>query len=328
VAAPPTISVCVPYGGSRSALLQQAIDSALAAAPEDAEILIVADGPQATVEAEQLQLGGRVRVVGAADRGGLAATWNRCLKEAGGELVHLLHDDDAVRPDFYAAVTGLWERFPGRALYVTGFAYFEGAPDTREPPADEPVEERSGQLAAEFLLRQRRHVCGSVALAREEVAGAGFNGAFPFCPDEEAYLRWAAAAGLAFDPRPLYLERMHPAQERFRTWRRPEFVGMYVAARVGGAGNFGPAAVAEAERLTAANAMRIALRLAAEGEPQEGAKRLAELRAAMPAVEDEPGYRRARRLCETSLGRVAIRVGGSALLAAFRLRQSLRRRRS
>jgi len=45
-------------------------------------------------------------------------------------------------------------------------------------------------------------------------------------------------------------------------------------------------------------------------------------------VEGDRGYRRARMLCETPLGRVTIRVGGSALLAAFRLRQSLRRRRS
>lgn len=327
MAAPPTISVCVPYGGSRPALLGQAVASAQGAALPGTEVLIVADGPQATAEADGLALSG-ARVVGAGERRGLVATWNRCLTESSGDLVHLLHDDDAVRPGFYTAVAGLFERFPGRALYATGFAYFETEPDTREPPAEEPPADLSDMAAAEFLLRQRRHVCGSVVLARTAVAGALFDAAFPFCPDEEAYLRWAAGAGLAYDARPLYLERMHPAQERYRTWRRPEFVGMYVGARVGGAANFGPAATAEAERLTAANVTRIALRLAAEGEPHEGAERLAELRAAMPAVEAESGYRRARRLCETPVGRVTIRVGGSALLAAFRLRQSLRRRRS
>lgn len=71
----------------------------------DAEIIVVddvsADDPAQVVKrlcGDQVQYLRNERHLGA------IATFNRCLEVAGGEFVHLLHGDDAVRPGFYRAM--------------------------------------------------------------------------------------------------------------------------------------------------------------------------------------------------------------------------------
>jgi GT2 family glycosyltransferase len=72
---------------------------------DDAEIIVVddasSDDPARVVE----WLGrGRVRYRPNPAHLGAIGTFNRCLELATGELVHLLHGDDAVLPGFYAAM--------------------------------------------------------------------------------------------------------------------------------------------------------------------------------------------------------------------------------
>lgn len=72
---------------------------------DDAEIVVVddasTDGPAEVVE----RLGrGRVRYERNEQNLGAIRTFNRCVQLAGGELVHLLHGDDAVLPGFYPAM--------------------------------------------------------------------------------------------------------------------------------------------------------------------------------------------------------------------------------
>ena len=71
----------------------------------DAEIIVVddasTDGPEQVVE----RLGGeQVRYQPNQRHLGAIATFNRCLDITRGELVHLLHSDDAVCPGFYVAM--------------------------------------------------------------------------------------------------------------------------------------------------------------------------------------------------------------------------------
>jgi glycosyltransferase involved in cell wall biosynthesis len=72
---------------------------------DDAEIIVVddnsTDDPASVVE----RLGrGRVQYRPNPEHLGAIGTFNRCLRLATGELVHLLHGDDAVLPGFYAAM--------------------------------------------------------------------------------------------------------------------------------------------------------------------------------------------------------------------------------
>lgn len=72
---------------------------------DDAEIIVVddasSDNPSSVVERL-----GRGRILYRPNSGHLGAigTFNRCLELATGELVHLLHGDDAILPGFYTAM--------------------------------------------------------------------------------------------------------------------------------------------------------------------------------------------------------------------------------
>lgn len=72
---------------------------------DDAEIIVVddasSDDPARVVE----EVGaGRIRYVRHDINLGATLTFNRCIALAQGELVHLLHGDDEVLPDFYSAM--------------------------------------------------------------------------------------------------------------------------------------------------------------------------------------------------------------------------------
>jgi glycosyltransferase involved in cell wall biosynthesis len=87
--------------------LAQALPEVIAQLPDrdHGEIIVVddasGDDPAAVVE----RLGrGRVGYRPNPERLGAIGTFNRCLELASGELVHLLHGDDAVLPGFYSAM--------------------------------------------------------------------------------------------------------------------------------------------------------------------------------------------------------------------------------
>ena len=86
--------------------LPEAINSAIEQDPGEAHMQIEVvddastDDPQAVVAA----YGGRVSFHRQAENVGHVANLNTCLQRSRGELVHVLHGDDAVRPGFYAAL--------------------------------------------------------------------------------------------------------------------------------------------------------------------------------------------------------------------------------
>lgn len=72
---------------------------------DDVEIIVVDDGSTDGPEAVVQRLGqGRVGYRPNEQNLGAIRTFNRCLELSRGELVHLLHGDDAVLPGFYAAM--------------------------------------------------------------------------------------------------------------------------------------------------------------------------------------------------------------------------------
>ena len=75
------------------------------ASREDVEIIVVDDASSDNPEQVVDRLGlGRVRYRPNPGHLGAIGTFNRCLALATGELVHLLHGDDAVLPGFYRAM--------------------------------------------------------------------------------------------------------------------------------------------------------------------------------------------------------------------------------
>jgi hypothetical protein len=312
---PESIAVCIPFYGKDVGALQAAIDSAAFQLPSESEFMLLPDGPDAMAHVDELRLPGDLTVVPSLDRLGLVGNWNRCLTLTSAGLIHILHDDDAVAPGFYETVLQLAREHPEAALYATAKRPLSGG-----DAADAGVCAQrwlTGPGAARFLLAGGEHACGSVVLSRRAVDRAGlFREEFGYCPDEEAYLRYAAAGGLAFSLAPLYLVRTHPAQTRRSTWRRDDFVHVYFASRRTGAEQYSAETVQFAESSSARRVVSLALTLASAGETRVAAKRLDDL------VEVYPAYRRSARWW---LARAVIRFGALRAIARMR-RLALERR--
>jgi glycosyltransferase involved in cell wall biosynthesis len=102
----PRWSVVIPVHDCAN-YLAQALPEVLAQLtdPDDAEIIVVDDASTDDPGRVVRELGrGRVAYRPNPEHLGAIGTFNRCLELAAGELVHLLHGDDAVLPGFYQAM--------------------------------------------------------------------------------------------------------------------------------------------------------------------------------------------------------------------------------
>jgi hypothetical protein len=317
---PPRFSVCVPYRSGATEYLLEALESAASQLPDGSELLVVPDGVAAEETVRALSLPETARVVAAdeAAGGGLVSAWNRCLTHSSGGLIHLLHYDDAVAPGFYSAVSALEGRWPSASLYLTAREIFGAAP-APDPPTGGEAKLLEGDAAARLLIGQRDYSAGCAVLPRAvyERLG-GFSERYPYCPDEELFFRFAAAGGVAYEPRPLYRDRAHGEQARFGTWRKPDFATVYLGCRGDGGDHFGPDVGAQARRKAAETVIWLARRFAEEGEPEVGRDRLRELATVYPAARAMPGFRASELQCRSPLLNRVIVAGRAARAAPGR----------
>lgn len=273
------LSVCIPCYSASAAMIQESIDSAASQLPSDAELVVLPNGPRAIEALDAVTLPAGARVVPSVEVLDLVTNWNRCLDAAGGALIHILHEDDAVAPGFYRAVIDTARRFPGAGLYSTASQSF-GAPLPGEDALAAEPELLVGLDAARFLLVDDRHSCGNIVLTRRalELHG-GFLPAFEYSLDEEAFLRFASSGGIGFHAAPLYRNRAHAEQLRHSSWLREEFIREYVGGRIEGTRVFGNDAVALAERSSVERVVSVAVTLAQAGYLEESLQQLERLEA-------------------------------------------------
>jgi GT2 family glycosyltransferase len=203
------------------ALLQATIRSVLAEELTQAQIEIVDDGsrrfdPSSFVGA----LGdGRVRS-SRHDNRGIGGAWNECLLRARGEWIHVLHQDDVVRPGFYAAARAAIESVPD-ARAVVGQTEFL---DERER-----VRRRSfsAELPAGILEDWIEHVfadlklqCASVVVRRDAYeALGGFDETLRYVLDWDLWKRLASRFPIVYAPDAVAGYRVHRGSETTRLTR-------------------------------------------------------------------------------------------------------------
>lgn len=223
------MTIAIPVYATPAALLDACLRSIAAAKRPGDEVFVVADGPQSP-DFEGVISSVRTfgfEVVRQTTRLGLVANWNACLRSGSRELVHVMHADDAVDPEFYVAV--------GKAMQLGNVAAVAAG---RFPSAGSgalPV--LHGRAAASYLLSHEKPPTGSFVLRRSALGtpARGFDARFPYCPDEELFLRALASGDLALIDHRLYLEAHHLDQARYSTWHRADFADVYYAARAAGA---------------------------------------------------------------------------------------------
>jgi hypothetical protein len=291
------LSVCIPCYSAPAEMVQESVDSAAAQLPAGSELVVLPNGRRAVETVSAVRLPPEARVVPSHEELDLVTNWNRGLEEAAGSLVHFLHEDDAVAPGFYSTVLDLWRRHPDAGLYATTSTQLTStSPPPSAPSGDGAL--LQGLDAARFFLVDDRHACGNVVMKGDVIAReGGFLPEFSHCCDEEAFLRWAAAGGVALHPAPLYRNRVHMGQSRYSSWMRSDFVQLYLGSRIEGARRLGQEAVELAVSSSERRVVSVAITLALAGHEAESQLRLRELSAAL-----EP--RRSRR---AQLARLACR---------------------
>jgi glycosyltransferase involved in cell wall biosynthesis len=208
----PRWSVMVPtYRCAR--FLTTTLESVLAQdfGPAQMQIEVVDDASDDDPESVVSSVGrGRVGFVRQPRNVGHVANFQTCLVRSRGEIVHVLHGDDFVRPGFYAALQVGFDTIPKlgaafcRSVYATEDGTEVGTTPEEAPEAG-PLEDALVRLA-----REQRVMTPAIAVRRAvyETLG-GFDRRLACAEDWEMWVRIAASFPIWYEPRRLAVYRMH-----------------------------------------------------------------------------------------------------------------------
>jgi len=215
----PRWSILIP-AYNPSDLLRDAIASAqtsIAVTGEVAQLEIVDDA------SSEVDVGSLVRSWGfhsvavhrRSTNGGLGACWNDCIARARGELIHILHQDDLVKPPFYESMGRLAAMVPTAGMYFcrTEFLHESGA------WLDELEQSDSGLVAhwLERICERQRLQCPSVVVRRGTYERVGsFETSLRYAIDWEMWIRIAASHAVAYLTDALASYRIHSGAETRR----------------------------------------------------------------------------------------------------------------
>jgi len=162
---------------------------------------------------------------------GVSRNLTDCIRRARGEIVHILHGDDAVLPGFYAAMNRVFDK---RSDIGAAFCrhIFMDALGRREGLSPLELEE-SGVLpdAAAYLAAEQRIMTPSICVRRaayERVGG--FHESLVCAEDWEMWVRIAASYPIWYETETLALYRMHEDSNTGRHVRTGEDIAYTVRA--------------------------------------------------------------------------------------------------
>lgn len=120
---------------------------------------------------------------------GVTANFNTCVQRSSGELVHILHGDDYVLPEFYRTIADLAERHPAVAFFHTRALVVDEAGNTEgSSPPIESLEEPGNEVAPFYYANPFRTAGVVIRRAFYEKQG-GFNPKFVHVADWEMWVR-------------------------------------------------------------------------------------------------------------------------------------------
>lgn len=187
----------------------------------DAEIIVVDDGSKDHPEEVVERIGGgKVRFVRSETPKGAIPNFNYCLSLANGELIHLLHGDDAVLPGFYDAMDVAFAT-PG---VVAAFCRTQHIDGRGTPIATTRTYVPGGGIwtgALPALAACNRVATPSIVIKAETYAAVGvFDETLPHAADWDMWARVAAYGPVYFVDQVLAQYRVHAendSSKRIRT---------------------------------------------------------------------------------------------------------------
>jgi len=214
-------SVMIPSYNARPEYLAETLRSVLAQDPGRAamQIEVVDDGSPngAPVELVRQIAGDRVSVQREPKNLGLAGIWNRCIERAEGRWIHILHQDDVVKPGFYEKARAAAESPGAPGLWYCRQAFMDAhGVQTR---LSEPDAATAGCLSGALPRLARAQLIQTPAVVVRRAAYEAVGGFRPdlcFTLDWEMWCRIAREFPVWYEPEVLASYRIHGGAETSR----------------------------------------------------------------------------------------------------------------
>jgi glycosyltransferase involved in cell wall biosynthesis len=217
----PIVSVVIPVYEPDDFLIDT-LKSVLASGMgrDDMQIAIVDDAsPTRDVARLIAQVGAVNRFeLHRADRNrGLAGNWNRCLELARGRIVHVLHQDDIVAPDYYRRMLPAFARNPAIGMAFCRHAFVDERNRTQRVSHRERLFAGTLRNWLPKIAEWQRIQCPA-ALVRRDVYEqiGGYRPDLYYALDWEMWVRIAAQFPVWYEPRVLARYRRHASSETNR----------------------------------------------------------------------------------------------------------------
>ena len=208
----PRWSVMIPtYNCSK--YLKACLESVLIQAKADNEMQIaVIDDFSTDDNIEELvrKIGrGRIEFYRQQQNVGSLRNFETCIKKSRGELIHILHGDDLVKPQFYTEIENLFTKYSSIGAAFTGLSNIDENGDLIEQ--NTLVRERAGIIEnwlMEISKCQLLQTC-SIVVKRKVYEELGSFFAVHYGEDWEMWIRIASRFPVAYTPQNLALYRVH-----------------------------------------------------------------------------------------------------------------------
>ena len=266
-AARPFWSVMIPTYEPDLAFLRQTLAALLDQDPGPAamEIALIDDASRDVDARDAIPAGAHARITWFRQErhAGIGRNWNTCVRRARGQWVHLLHQDDLLRPGFYARLRAGVESCPS-----AGAAFCRDV--VVDPGGTVVVEQRQLRAEAGILDDWVEHVFVGLRLRASALvvkravyeALGGFRLDLDYALDWDMWKRIAAAYPLWYEPQPLACYRRHGASASIGFQRSGDNI-VEIGRSITLSESILPAAIAaETTRRTRENYARYAARLA------------------------------------------------------------------
>jgi hypothetical protein len=206
--------------------LRQTLEAVLAQDPGQDQMQIeviddcsTKDDPQSVVR----EIGkGRVDFHRKPANGGANANFNTCIERSRGELIHILHGDDWILPEFYKTIEQTAEKFPDCALYATRSFFIDETNIIQGVTMRLPELEDGGHHCSNFITGNSLQFAGVVMRRSFYEKYGGFRSQLVHCADWEMWARAIRSSGARVCPEVLTAYRIFESNDTGRLMRTGE----------------------------------------------------------------------------------------------------------
>lgn len=210
----PLWSVMIPCYNPVEKYLIETIESVLVQCPDESKMQIeIVDDYSDKVDIKSIvdRAGqGRIIYTRLPRNMGHALSFTECIKLARGKLIHILHNDDKVKPGFYARMENIFDEFKTAGAAYCRQEYIDDNGDTLF--YSEPDRDTTGILddaISKLAERQRVQYCGMVVKRESYEKAGGFVMENIGGEDWEMWVRLASKFPIAYEPEALACYRVH-----------------------------------------------------------------------------------------------------------------------